>query len=228
MNIRCSAVQKNVDILRSDLFGDCSNSDRNLNSIITAGEISSTAEGATRASGGSRGGGGDGSSGGGSSSLAARLVRAEAAWHQAAVQLELKADASAVQSTVERLEDLQEQVEANRQGVEGLTNATYKRVDEHATAIQRLAEVSGWMGLCRVGKLYIAMSSRVGRARFLTNDNPAVHAHNTGHQQQQRGPPYDDRRETLAVGGSGRGGSCMEGVLWPVRRFCSCGPLQYK
>lgn len=37
------------------------------------------------------------------------------------------------------------QVAANTEGVQSLTRATYKRVDEHASAIQRLAEVRAYM-----------------------------------------------------------------------------------
>lgn len=41
------------------------------------------------------------------------------------------------------------QVAANSEGVQSLTSATFKRVDEHATAIQRLAEVWAGQRFCR-------------------------------------------------------------------------------
>jgi hypothetical protein len=42
----------------------------------------------------------------------------------------------------QQLDVLQGQVAANTEGVRTLTSTTYKRVDEHASAIQRLTAVS--------------------------------------------------------------------------------------
>ena len=53
-----------------------------------------------------------------------------------------KLDLAAAQSIELRLEAVERAAERSSEGVRQLTSSTYKRVDEHASAIQRLSLVS--------------------------------------------------------------------------------------
>lgn len=58
-----------------------------------------------------------------------------------AAALSCKADEGGLRDAERRLAGLTRQVEGNSEGVRCLSSSTYKRVDEHASAIQRLTLV---------------------------------------------------------------------------------------
>ncbi len=101
---------------------------------------------AARSTGASpRGGGGGG--GGPGLTLSARLAAAERAVLELGGQLGAKADDGALREVVRALGALQRQADHASEGVRTLTQTTYRRVDEHAGAIQKLTLVSGGDGV---------------------------------------------------------------------------------
>ena len=96
-----------------------------------AGAVAAVAAaGAAREQGGS-----SGCSGG---SLVQRLATAERGLQEVAAGLAGKVSEGAAQELERRLAAVQRQADHSSEGVRTLTNTTYKRVDEHASAIQRL------------------------------------------------------------------------------------------
>ena len=82
-----------------------------------------------------------------------RLSSLERLAGDTSAQLSSRASGGDLMELERRLAGLQRQTDAASEGIKGLTSSTYKRVDEHASAIQRLTLVGRGGGREREGGL---------------------------------------------------------------------------
>jgi hypothetical protein len=219
LNACCAAAARHIDLLQSEIFADAPAIDGHTASA--GGRLESSAAAGEAPAGEAGGGGGPESrlaAGLSGIPLAVRLARAEVGVRELGGRVEGKAKEGAVRELAGRMEELQEQVAANSEGVAALTGATYKRVDEHAAAIQRLAEV-----IVGSGRAFDKQPCAVCMQQTALAHAGLASYRRPGHQQQQRRPPDQRRGPALAGGraGGSRGGVEGEGLS------CRCGVLHW-